>query len=158
MSEIFNRAETGIIKLSGEKTPRLASISVAGASAKLPIVSLDEMSHHSRQQLDCSLDGTIHLLAASGGLGICNITFMDRIQRDCSKRTDKSLSALHKYGKLRKNLSGSPVVVRIHGNDGNSTLAKFTGIVKSCTASAQRKQGIDVLLVTYSMQGVMSCD
>lgn len=160
MSTIFNRSEAGLIKLPGDSIPRLASISVSSdgktASAKLPLISIDEMSHHNRQQLDCSLDGTIHVLAAVGGLGVCNVTFMDRIQKDCDDRTDSSLSALHQYSKLRNKLAGAHVTVRIHGNDGKSTLAKFTGIIKSCTATAQRKQGVDVLLVSYSMQGVMS--
>ena len=163
MSKIFNTPETRMITIPGSKLPRLASISVStsgggSSSAKLPIIGINEFSHHNRQQLDSTLDGTVHVLAACGGLGVCSITFMDRIQ-DCSgNKTNKNLSALHRYDKLRKAMAGANVTVRIHGNDGRSTLAKFTGIIKSCVATAERKQGMDVLLVTYSMQGVMDYD
>lgn len=161
MSSVFSESTSAFVKLPGEKNrPLVAQIGVRSGdgfkTAKLPIVAISEMSHHNRQQLDCSLDGTIHVLSAAGGLGVCQITFMDRI-KNCSGG-DSSLSALHSYSKLRKELKGADVNVSILDADGTRTLAVFTGIIKSCTASAQNRQGIDVLLVTYSMQGVMDCD
>lgn len=157
---LFNGSGSGYINLPGDKKAKLADISVSSGggtkTAKLPIVAISEMSHHNRQQLDCSLDGTIHILAAAGGLGVCQITFMDRVQ-GCKGTSESSLSALHQYDRLRKKLSGAQVKVRILDADGSSAIATFKGVVKSCTASASNKQGIDVLLVTYSMQGVMDC-
>jgi hypothetical protein len=83
---------------------------------------------------------------------------MDRIQDCVGDNTKYSISALHKYDSLRRAMAGANVTVRLHGNDGRSTLATFRGIIKSCTATAERKQGMDVLLVTYAMQGIMNYD
>ena len=160
MSTIFGESSSSLIRTPGDDRAKLAVISVHGAggasTAKLPLISINEMSHHNRQQLDCSLDGTIHVLAAAGGLGICTMTFMDRVS-NCAGGSERSLSALHQYGKMRKKMAGANVTVRILGSNGSTTLATFKGIVKSCTASAQHRQGMDVLLVTYSMHGVMNC-
>lgn len=160
MGKIFDKPASVYIT-DTVKSAKVAEISVSSAdgtisTANLPIVSIGEMSHHSRQQLDCSLDGTLHVLSAAGGLGACTITFMDRLMKcgDGGVNAD-SLSALHQYSKLRKNLKGAQVKIRIFKAGSSSKLATFEGVVKSCTATASNRQGIDILLVTYSLIGVM---
>ena len=158
MSNLFNNSVTALYKGDEKDRTKLAEISVKSSGGtktdKLPVIAISELSHQNRQQIDSSLDGTVHVLSAAGGLGTCQITFMDRI-KNCDG-DDKSLSALHQYGKLRKKLSGSSVTVKLLGADGKTALATFTGVVKTCTATAHNKNGVDTLLVTYIMQGVMT--
>jgi hypothetical protein len=156
---IFNNSVSSLY--SDGSTDRLlvasVTINIGGKAVTdtLPVLAISEMSHQNRQQIDSSLDGTVHVLSAAGGLGTCQITFMDRLKNCESKPDATAISALHQYSAYRKSLSGSNVVVKLLGADGKTSLAKFTGVIKTCTATAHNKGGVDTLLVTYIMQGVM---
>lgn len=163
---IFNQISSALIGADSAQRTVLASIRVAtnggdvGDNNLLPLVSISELSHQNRQQVDCALDGTVHVLSAAGGLATCQMTFMDRLTvcntpgvRNTTNSSDRS--ALRTYRKLTEDLKGSHIEVAILAENGRDNLAKFVGVVKSCTVTAQTKGGIDTLLVTYIMQGVM---
>ena len=161
---IFNQISSALIGADSTKRTVLADIKVSTSKGNynniLPLIAISELSHQSRQQVDCALDGTIHVLSAAGGLATCQMTFMDRLTvcsapgvRNTINGDDRS--ALRTYKKLTEDLKGSHIEVAILAENGTDNLAKFVGVVKSCTVTAQNKGGIDTLLVTYIMQGVM---
>ena len=158
-TKLFSSTATAVQSTETE-SPKLAEISITTASGgtdvfTLPVISISEFSHHSRQQIDSSLDGTVHVLSAYGGLGTCHITFMDRVQ-DCRGGKSFYKSALAEYGNLRTSPDKNRVVVKLLDADGATPVATFTGVVKTCTATATTRGGIDAMLVTYVLQGVMS--
>lgn len=161
MSAIFsNTASSKIIK-SSTTGNLVASIHLSengGDNLELftaPVISIDELSHRRRQQLDCTLDGTVHVLTANGGVAACSLTCLDRLPNNCSNSSETQ-SALRVYQELR-NKPGARIEVMIHAADvAGSPLAHFIGVLNSCTATVRMEKDTAYVIAKYSMMGTWS--
>ena len=151
---------TGLIK--GHNAV-LAGISIthkngARQSLTLPVISLPEMSHTLRQQLDCTLDGTVHIMSANGGIAQCSITCLDRLNLSCRQGGAKTMaSALEEYRKIRKYGVNSTIRVTLYKAGNYNRLLTFAGVLNSCNVAVDRGSSDNsslFVLVTYKMTGV----
>ena len=160
MSKVFSAPGSIYLKADEEDCPLVADIVLNGAgsgagasSTSLPLIAITDLSDRGRFQLDCTLDGALHLFAAAGGLTTCQLTFMDRISTCGHASLGSPVSV---YQAVKENPGKTTIRVNIYGADGESALATVTGVVVSCTVKTSTAQGLDVMLVTYTIVGAMS--
>ena len=160
MSQIFRKSTAvhGFLKTDTSDL-KIADIAIHRGSAAvqqtLPIISISDFEHVTRNQVDCTLSGDLYILTAKGGLAGCTITFLDRIGTMGCGDSAKADSALKKYDEIRKNPSEYRIKIKIYSatND-TDVLASFTGVITSCSAELGYKQDTSYMYVTYKLLGV----
>lgn len=158
-SALFSKAQSyGPIAGSGTV---IAKISISGEKTgtdllKLPVLRISESVHTARLQLDNTLDGTIHVLGAAGGIASCTMVCLDRITKSCKTSQGGELaSALKTYASLRKAGVNKTIEVELTPADGgNKPLFTFKGIVNRCHISVESAERAPYVLVTYEMTGI----
>lgn len=160
MSAIFNNTANSMLIKQGGSGKLVASVYLydpngSGVPFTAPVVSIDELVHKQRQQLDCTLDGTVHILTAQGGAASCTITLLDRLPSGCPGNTLEVQSALKEY-QNRRNKPGSRIEVSITSSDMQDDICVFTGVLTSCSATARLEKDTAYVIARYTMIGTWS--
>lgn len=166
MSKIFNSAKSLLLP-TADKVPLIADIMLIGVgnetsakSCSLPLLSITKLEDRGRFQVDCTLDGNLHVLAASGGVATCQLVFMERLELcDKNGKASAAESALSIYKSIKKNVGKAAVKVNVYGHNGEDVIASVTGIVAACDARSVDSQiGGTTLITSYTIVGVFNAD
>lgn len=136
---------------SADKNTAVATIKIGSSSKQLPVLEISDLSHVIRQQADCALDGTVHILSAAGGVATCSVSLLDCIG-SCGGSTSAD-SALKEYSKIKDNPGETKISVVIQSPTG-AALATFEGYASSCKARAGIQKDSPYVIVSITMTGV----
>ena len=85
MSGIFTRPRIEQRGASGSYLPVLARVEIDGSTRSFQVMTI-QSNQYGRIQIDCALDGTLHVLGIGGGVGEFTLTCIDGPIIDCDIR------------------------------------------------------------------------
>ena len=147
---IFGAPNQAFISTASKNTAT-ATVKLGNKTTNLPVLEIENLAHTIRQQADCALDGTVHILSAAGGIATCRLSLLDCI--GSCQGSENIDSALEEYRKIKDSPGEAKISVVIQSPEGDA-LAVFEGYVSGCTTRVGLAKDAPYVIVHITMTGV----